>query len=171
MNETVTVVLRFIHIVAGVFWAGAVFLMVGFVFPSVRAAGPAGGRVMQEIQRRKLPVFMNTAAGLTMVSGFILYGRLIASTDGLWARSTSGMAFGVGAVAAILAAIVGGGIVGRSTERLGKLGEKVQASGGAPSPEQAAEMGRVQARIAKAARLMAGFLFIAVAAMATARYL
>lgn len=171
MDQTVTLVLRFVHIVGGVFWAGAVFLMVGFVFPAVRASGPAGGRIMQEMQRRKLSVFMNASAGLTMLSGFILYGRLIAASDGAWARTTPAMVFGIGALAAILGAIVGGGIVGRGGERLAKLGEKVQAAGGVPSPEQAAEMSRLQTRVGKAARVMAGLLFIAVAAMATARYL
>jgi hypothetical protein len=171
MDQTVTVVLRFIHIVSGVFWAGAVFLMVGFIFPTVRATGPQGGRFMQEVmQRRKLPVFMNASAGLAMVSGFILYGRLVAATDGAWARTTSGMTFGIGALATILAAIIGGGIVGRGGERLAKLGERVQASGGTPSPEQAAEMSRLQGRVAKGARLVAGLLFVAVTAMAIARY-
>lgn len=172
MNETVTVVLRFIHIVGGVFWAGAVFVMVGFVLPTVRATGPAGGRFMQEMtQRRKLPVFMNATAGLTMLSGFILYGRLVAATDGAWARTTAAMTFGIGALATILAAIIGGAIVGRAGERVAKLGEKVQASGGAPSPEQAAEMARLQARMGTGARVVAGLLFVAVTAMATARYL
>ena len=170
MDQTVTVVLRFIHIVSGVAWAGAVFLMVGFVLPSVREAGPAGGRFMQAMQRRKLPVFINAAAGLAMLSGFILYGRLVAASDGAWAGTPAGMTFGIGAVATILAAIIGGAIVGRGSERLGKLGERVQASGAAPSPEQAAEMSRLQARVAKAARVVAGLLFVAVTAMAIARY-
>jgi hypothetical protein len=164
-------VLRLVHIVGGVFWAGAVFLMVGFVIPAVRASGPVGGRIMQEMQRRRLSVFMNAAAGLTMLSGFILYGRLITASDGAWARTTSAMVFGIGALASILGAIIGGGIVGRGAEQLAKLGAKIQAAGGVPSPEQAAEMNRLQTRVGKAAPVMAGLLLIAVAAMATARYL
>ena len=170
MDQTVTLLLRFIHIVSGASWAGAVFLMVGFVLPSVREAGPAGGRFMQAMQRRKMPVFMNASAGLAMLSGFVLYGRLIAATDGAWAGTPAGMTFGIGAVATVLAAIVGGAIVGRGSERLGKLGETVQALGGPPSPEQAAEMSRLQARVTKAARLVAALLFVAVTAMAVARY-
>lgn len=171
MNQMITVVLRLIHILAGVSWAGAVFLMVGFIYPSMRDAGPQGGALMQQFQRRRLPVFMNTMAGLTMLSGFILYGRAVAMTDGAWARTTSAMVFGLGGVATILAAIIGGVFVSRSAVQMGKLGASVQAAGGRPSPEQAAELGRLQARMGAAMRAVAALLVIAVIAMATARYL
>ena len=171
MNQMITVVLRLIHIVSGVSWAGAVFLMVGFIYPSMRAVGPQGGALMQQFQRRRLPVFMNGAAGLTILSGFILYGRAVAVTDGAWARTTSGMVFGLGGVATLLAAIIGGVFVSRSAVQLAKIGESVQAAGGRPSPEQAAELGRLQARMGSAMRAVAGLLIIAVMAMATARYL
>ena len=172
MDQTITLVLRFVHIVGGVFWAGAVFLMVGFVFPTVRETGPTGGRFMQEfMQRRRLSVFMNAAAGLTMLSGIIMYARIAAATNGAWAESRTGMTIGIGALATILAAIIGGAIVGRGGTRLAKLGQTIQASGGAPSPEQAAEIGRLQARMGKAMRAVAALLLVAVTTMATARYL
>ena len=171
MDQMITVVLRLVHVVSGVLWAGAVFLMVGFIFPSVRAAGPGGGAFMQQIQRRRLPVYMNTTAGLTMLSGLILYGRAIAMTDGAWARTTSAMVFGVGGLATILAAIIGGTLVSRSGVRLGKLSETIQASGRGPAPEQVAEMSALQAKMGKGMRVVASLLGIAVVAMATARYL
>lgn len=170
MDQTITLVLRLLHIVGGVFWAGAVFLMVGFIFPSVRDAGPGGALFMQRIQRRRLPVFMNGAAGLTMLSGLILYGRAIALTDGAWARTSSAMVFGIGGVATILAAIIGGALVSRSGVRLGKLGEAIQASGHPPSPDQAAEMSALQAKMGRGMRIVASLLLVAVVAMATARY-
>ena len=171
MDQTITLVLRLLHIVSGVFWAGAVFLMVGFVFPSVRDAGPGGAPFMQQIQRRRLPVSMNPAAGLTMLSGLILYGRAIAMTDGAWARTNSAMIFGIGGVATIVAAIIGGAFVSRSGVRLGKLGEAIQAAGRPPSAEQAAEMAALQAKMGKGMRVVASLLLVAVIAMATARYL
>jgi uncharacterized membrane protein len=172
MDQTFTLVLRFVHIVGGVFWAGAVFLMVGFIFPTVRETGPQGGRFMQELmQRRRLSVFMNSAAGLTMLSGFILMGRVVAATDGAWMNTRTGMTFAFGGLATIIAAIIGGAFVGRSGQRLAKLGAAIQASGAPPSAEQSAEMGRLQARMGKAMRAVAVLLFIAVTAMATARYL
>ena len=172
MDQTITLLLRFVHIVGGVFWVGAVFLMVGFIFPTVRETGPTGGRFMQELmQRRRLSVFMNSAAGLTMLSGFIMYGRMTAATDGAWAGTRAGMTLGIGGLATILAAIIGGALVGRGGARLAKLSQSIQASGGAPSPEQAAEIGRLQGRMGTAMRVVAALLFVAVTTMATARYL
>lgn len=172
MDQTITLLLRFVHIVGGVFWVGAVFLMVGFIFPTVRETGPTGGRFMQELmQRRRLSVFMNSAAGLTMLSGFIMYGRITAATDGAWAGTRAGMTFGIGGLATILAAIIGGGIVGRGGARLAKLSQAIQAAGGAPSPEQSAEIGKLQTRMGKAMRAVAALLLLAVTTMAIARYL
>ncbi len=47
------VAMRLIHIGLGVFWAGAIFFIVLFLEPSVRAAGPDGARVMQGLQQRR----------------------------------------------------------------------------------------------------------------------
>lgn len=171
MDQTIMLVLRFVHIVSGVFWAGAVFLMVGFIFPAVRAAGPQAGPFMQEVARRRLPVFMNASGGLTILSGIIMYIGAVTMTDGAWLDTRTGMAFTVGAVATIIAGIIGGTVSGRGGRRLAKLGEAIKASGGAPSPEQAAEMAAVQARMAKAMRVVAALLLVAVGSMATARYL
>src|SRR5919108_6390332 len=146
MDQTLTVALRFIHIVGGVFWVGAVFLQVGFIFPTMRATGATGGRFMQELmQRRRLSVYINSAAGLTMLSGIIMYARMAAMTDGAWAETRAGMTFGLGGLATILAAIIGGAVLGRGGNRLAKIGAAVQASGGAPSAEQTVEISAIQA--------------------------
>ena len=171
MDQVIMVVLRFVHIVSGVFWAGAVFLMVGFIFPAVRASGPQAGRFMEEVGRRRLPVFMNIAGGLTMLSGIIMYVSAVTSTNGAWLDTRAGMGFTVGAVATIIAGIIGGTVSGRSGRRMAKIGEAIKASGGVPSPEQTAELSAVQARMAKAMRVVAALLLVAVTSMATARYL
>jgi hypothetical protein len=171
MDQLFTVILRFIHIVGGVFWVGAVFLQVGFIFPTMRATGATGVRFMQELmQRRRLSVYMNTAAGLTMLSGIIMYARMAAMTDGAWAETRAGMTFGLGGLATIIAGVIGGAVLGRGGNRLAKIGAAVQASGGAPSAEQTVEIGAIQARMWTALRIVAVLLLIAVTAMAVARY-
>jgi hypothetical protein len=171
-ERTIMIVLRLIHIVGGAFWVGAVVLVAAFVFPAVRTAGVQGGRVMQEItQRRRLPVYMNVAAALTVLSGLTMYGRMAAATNGAWAETRFGMTIGFGALATILAAVIGGAVVGRAGRKLGKLGESVQAAGGPPSSEQAAQMEMLQARLGRGLRVVAGLLVIAVGLMAVARYL
>ena len=66
----VIVALRLIHIVVGVFWVGSVIFVAAFLAPAVRAAGPGGGAVMNQLmQNLKLHLYMVAATWLTLLSG------------------------------------------------------------------------------------------------------
>jgi uncharacterized membrane protein len=169
-DRSITIILRFIHILAGIFWVGTAFLVAGFLVPTMRETGREGGRFIQHLmQRRRLPVFLGIAMGLTILSGLTMYARLAAATHGTWAGTAPGIGYGVGALASILGAFVGAIIGGAAGRRLAAIGTSVGPAG--PSPEQQAEIGRLQARIALGTRLAAGLLGVAAAAMAVARYL
>jgi uncharacterized membrane protein len=169
-GTTTTILLRLIHILAGIFWVGAVFVVAGFLVPTVRETGREGGRFMQHLaQRRRLPIVLGIAMGLTVLSGFAMYGRLVSATHGQWASSRPGIGYGVGALAAILAAISGAAISGSAARRMAAIGQTAGAAG--PSAEQQAEMGRLQSRMALGSRVTAGLLAVAAGAMAVARYL
>ena len=170
-DPTIAMVLRLIHILAGIFWVGVAFIMAGFLLPTVRELGPEGGRFMEQLMvRRRLPIFLGAAMLLTVLSGFTMYGLLASQTHGAWASSTPGIAYGVGALAAILGAAIGAG-VGSSAGRKMVALRRQFAEAGRPTAEQQAEMQRLQARMMTGARLMAGLLAIAAGAMAIARYL
>jgi uncharacterized membrane protein len=166
-DRTITLLLRLIHILAGVFWVGAIFVIAGFLLPTARAMGREGGRFMQQ---RRLPIFLAIAALLTVFSGFTLYGRLVSATHGAWAGTPPGMAYGVGGLAAILGALVGMVVSGPAARRMAALGLR-GAGEGAPSAAQQAEIERLQGRLVLGSRLVAGFLAVAAGAMAVARYL
>jgi hypothetical protein len=53
--------------------------------------------------------------------------------------------------------------------RLGALGAQIQAAGGPPTPEQAAELGRLRERLGRVARLTAWHLLLAAFLMASHR--
>jgi uncharacterized membrane protein len=170
-DQTLTIVLRLIHILAGIFWVGAIFVIAGFLVPAARATGPEGGRFMQQVMlRRRLSVFLGIAMLLTVISGFAMYARVAAATNGAWAGTPPGIAYGVGGLAAILGAIMGGAISGPAARRMAVIGQSSSQAGGL-SAEQQAEMQRLQARTALGSRITAGLLAIAAGAMAVARYL
>jgi uncharacterized membrane protein len=173
MSETtITLLLRLIHILAGVFWVGALFIMAGFLVPTVRETGEAGGRFMQHLMlRRRLPVFLGIATLLTVLSGFTMYGRLVAATNGAWADTRPGMAYGIGGLAAVLAAVLGMVISGSAGRRMTAIGQSVAQSGRPPSAEQQAEIERLRGRMSVGTRTAAGLLVVATGAMAIARYL
>jgi uncharacterized membrane protein len=169
-NGTWTLLLRLIHILAGAFWFGAAVLMAAFIVPTMRDTGREGGRFLQHLmQRRRLPVFFGIAMLLTILSGAIMYGRIGAATHGQWMRTNPGIAYGVGALAAILAAITGPMMSGGAGRRMAVVGQSIGPSG--PTPDQQQELGRLQQRIVLGTRLAAGFLAIAAGAMAVARYI
>ncbi len=169
-EQTIMIGLRLVHILAGIFWVGSVFLIASFLVPAMRATGPDGGRFMQHLmQQRRLPVFLGLAMLLTIVSGLTMYARFTSTTHGTWARTAPGITYGVGALAAILAAVVGGAIGGTAGRRLMAIGARAGAAG--PSPDQLAEIQRLQARVGTANRVTAALLAVAAAAMAAGRYL
>jgi uncharacterized membrane protein len=172
MDEpTLTIVLRLIHILAGIFWVGAIFVIAGFLLPTARSSGPEGGRFMQQLMlRRRLSVFLGIAMLLTVLSGLTMYARVAAATHGAWASTPPGIGYGVGGLAAILAAIMGGAISGPAARRLAAIGQQASQGGGL-SAEQQTEMMRLQAQATLGSRITAGLLVAAAAAMAVARYL
>ena len=168
-ERSLTIVLRLIHILGGIFWVGAMVMLAGFLIPTVRATGREGGRFMQSLmQQQRLQFYLGLGAALTVLSGITMYARMAASTHGAWAGSGPGIAYGVGAVAAILGAAFGGGISGSAGRKMVALGQAVGS--GSPSAEQQAEMARLQGRMALGSRLAASLLVIAAGAMAVGRY-
>lgn len=165
------ILLRLIHILFGVFWAGTAIFNAVFLLPAVRALGPAGGPVMQEIAgKRKLPVYFFVAGLLTVLSGFGLYWHDSHGFTNGFVRSAGGMTFGIGALLALIAVLLGVFVVTPAAIRAGKLGAEMAAGGKPPTPEQAAEMQRLQATLGKMAALAAILLTITTIAMAVARY-
>lgn len=166
------IALRLVHILAGVFWAGAVFFVASMLLPAMRDSGPAAGPVMRQIIAvRRFPAVATTAALLTVISGIWMYWRDTSISDGAFARSTAGMTYGLGGIAAILTVILAAVVQGPTSKKMGQLSAAIAASGGPPSAEQAATLQKLQARLTFGARAAAALLGITVITMAIARYL
>jgi hypothetical protein len=166
-----TLLFRVIHIVFGVFWVGGALFLAIFVLPAMRAVGPAGGPVMSQlIQVRRMPLYMMGAAVLTVLSGLGLYWRNSGGLQPAWLHSGTGLVFGLGGLLGLAALGVGMGVSAPVGRRMGALSAGIQARGGPPSPDEAGEMQRLQARMVAAAYWVAALLTLATASMAVARY-
>ena len=171
MDYHVLLLVRLVHIVSSVFWVGGVLLLAGFVFPSVRALGPIGGPVMQQLaQVRRLPSWLMSATILGLLSGFGLYWHDAAGFTSGWAGSRQGIAFGLGGVLALSAAVLGMAVNTPVAKRMASIMGGVQAAGRAPTPDELADVRRLQGRLSAALALGAGLLLLATAVMAVARY-
>lgn len=166
------ILLRLFHILGGVFWVGSVAALAWFVYPSQTVLGEDSGKFMQELMlKQKLSNWIGATMGLTVLSGLIMYGRLSMVSNGGFASSRTGMVLGLGAVAAIIAAGIGGGVAGRAARAMAQLGEQIRTGGAPPTDAQRAEFGRLRARQGWALRTAASLLVVTVAAMAIARYM
>jgi len=163
--------LRLLHIMAGVFWVGGILVFARFLFPTAQALGPAAGPVMNHMNGvLKLPNALISAAIGNLLSGILLYWRDSGGFQGAWMSSGTGMTFGTGGLLAIIAFTVGVTVNAPTAKQFGALAASVQAKGGPPSPEQAAELQRLQGRLGMALKVVAALLVLATAAMALARY-
>ena len=161
--NTELVVLRWLHILPGVFWVGSLWFMVLLLDPTLRRLGPQfQGPVMGALGRLTVPVF--TAAGtLTIVVGLVLVTRTPGrGFDQLFTNSW-GWAIGIGFVTAV-AALVGGVLTGLTLRQMGALA--ASAGGGAPP----AGMAALGARLRMLSRSSAALTLIAVGTMAAARF-
>jgi uncharacterized membrane protein len=167
---TLLLVLRVIHILGGVFWAGSSFLMTGFIEPTVRAAGDDGRRFMQRFNATsRFSTLIAAAAGLTVLAGLWLMWIVSGGSEAFF-QTGRGLGLTIGMLAGIIAFILGFVMQNRPLRLMAAIGGVVAAAGGPPSAAQTAEMERLMGTVRLGGRLVAGLMLIAVVTMATARY-
>jgi len=170
--DVTMITLRVIHILSGVFWAGATFFLVGFLQRAIAESGPEGGRVMQRLtSQRRFQIAMPMAAGLTILSGLALYGRVSAGFQLAWITSGTGLVLALSGVAAILAVVIGGVVQRPMATRAQVLAGELQRSGAPPTSTQMGEMQGLQRRIRGTSLWITVLLIVAVVGMSIARYI
>ena len=161
-------VLRIIHIGAGVFWVGGVLMMTFFIAPTVGVIGEGGPKfVAHLVKNLKFTTRMSIAAGLTVLAGVWLYWIDSSGFQSAWMMSSVGTGFGIGSFFGAVG-FVYGILIGRTTNGLVKLGEQMQ---GKPSPEQLAQLQALQKRQGMYSRVTSISLILSVLFMAAARFL
>jgi len=157
---TFIVLARAIHVMAGVAWAGATFMLASVIIPMSRDAD--AGRFVGQVAG-KMGRVLGIAALLTVLSGIYLFAVLHPSDN-----SVGGLVLKTGALAAILSWLAGV-LVGRPTMlKIAKLGQ--QAATGNASPTLAEEMAALRKRAAVTARVGGALLGLSILAMAVFRY-
>ena len=158
------VVLRIIHIVAGVLWVGGAGLFFFYLEPAINKLGPDAEKFVDEvINRRKAPIYFVTISTLTVVAGVILYLRDFGATI---ATSPYGLALGLGGLAALIAWLGGNLLIPRTLMQLMAVGAEMKTSAGPPPPELMSRMQAIQERLRLIGLVDIVLLLFAVAAMA-----
>jgi uncharacterized membrane protein len=164
-------VLRFIHIVASVCWAGGGFIFFLFVEPTSKALAPTGMQFVQYmVTKRRFSIFMVISSTLTVLSGALLIWQR-AGGDWLgYVSSGPGLGFTLGSIAGIVVYFIGMFGVNPRAVQLAKIGGEIQAAGGPPTPAQGAQLQKLDREMS--ALSLADFLLVALSLglMATARF-
>ena len=160
------IILRNIHIFAGIFWVGSGLFMALVIVPAMRNMG--GGQLMQGILRySNYHIIIGVAAILTTLAGILMYIQLTATQGSGWMSTRSGIVLSIGALAGILAFGHGMVVLGKLTRQMRALALQID---GPPSEQQRAELMPLQAKMATNANIMLVLMIIAVIGMASARY-
>jgi hypothetical protein len=167
-----TIVLRIIHIGAGVFWAGSALLLVAYVNPAIEESGAEGAHVMRQMAGPgRLGLSLGIAALLSTVAGLLLYWSASGGLKWSWISSGPGIGFTVGGVAGVAAFVYSMIVTSPAAARYAKIREQYLAAPGRPDPDVGVEFVNLRSQVSNAGILSAVLLAIAVLAMSVARYL
>ncbi len=171
MNIYLLVLLRLIHIFAGVGWVGGAVIHTLFIEPSARATAPESGKFMQYLMgKRRLSAYMGVTSGLTVLAGGLLFWNSSGGFQWAWIRSGPGLMFTLGSVVGLAVWLWGTLLIAPRAGRLSALGQAIGAAGGPPTPAQAAELHKLDKEISFIGRVDFVLLLVALFAMASARY-
>jgi uncharacterized membrane protein len=162
-------ILRLVHVLTGVFWAGSVFFLVSFMLPTFGAVGPAAGPVQAEMNRRGVFQKLPMIALIAIISGFWMYYLRMQGMSGPPPREL--MVLGVGGIAAVIALLIGFIFVRPRQDKMGPLAQAAGAlPAGAEKDAKMAEIAGLRGQLNMFARLVATLVGVTVVTMAIARY-
>ena len=164
-------VLRFVHIVSGVCWAGGGFIFFLFVEPTAKALSPTGTQFVQYmVTKRRFSNFMVISSILTVLSGALLIWQVASGQWLGYMKTGPGLGFTLGSIAGVVVFFIGMFGVNPRALKLAKIGQEVQVAGGPPTPEQGAELHKLDREMAVLS--LADFVLVALSLglMASARF-
>jgi len=171
MLITYLLVLRLIHIVSSVCWAGGGFIFFLFVEPTAKALAPMGIQFVQHMTiKRRFSIFMVVSSTLTLLSGVLLIWQ---RGNGQWLdylQTGPGLGFALGSMVGVAVYLLGMFGVNPRAIKLSKIGLEIQATGGMPTPEQGAELHKLDREMSALSRADFVLVALSLGLMATARF-
>lgn len=163
------IILRVIHVLAGIVWVGGTIFMWWFVTPTVRRLGPQGGAFMRSLLLESpYPLVIGVVNLLTVIAGILMYFQTSGNFSSDWMGTPQGIVLSIGAVAGLVAAAQGFIIIFPVVRKIQALMRQME---GPPSPEQAAMMGGYQASMARNTNIILILMLISVVCMESFRYI
>lgn len=167
--DIVLVLLRLIHILAGVTWFGIGTAMAFYVAPAALKAGEGGMEFLNSLfKNTNFSKIFASVSGTTVLAGLLLYA---VGNSASHFTSTGNMVLGIGAVAGVLAIIHGGAVTGRTTKALGAALVEHTSQSGTVSAESMSVLRTHGEKMLADSRISFVLTLIALLGMGLARYL
>ena len=171
MSTFYLIVLRFVHVVASVCWAGGGFVTFLFIGPTAKDLAPAGMQFLAHMAgKRRFNTFMVINSTLTVLTGALLLWQFTSGDLMTYMQTGPGLGFALGSLAGVVVYFVGMFGVGMPIGKLSQLGEEIQKAGTPPTPAQVAEMQKLDKTISVNEKVDFGLVALSLILMATARY-
>ncbi len=163
--------LRLIHILSAITWLGSGIFTFFFLVPALSSSPPVMGQVIAGLQKRRLFLILEIAAGLTILSGIRLLWIDSAGFNDSFMATGMGRTLSIGGSAAIIAAIFSFGVSQPARLKAGRIGASLATSTDAAERARLAlQLDRLRKRAVVGSALAVGFGLLAASAMAIARY-
>lgn len=171
MQVLYLIVLRFVHVISSVCWAGGGIVTFLFVGPTAKDLAPAGMQFLAHMAgKRRFNTFMIINSTLTVLSGALL---LWASTGGdliSYMQTGPGLGFMLGSLAGVVVYFVGMFGIGMPLGKLTQIGEEIQKAGTPPTPEQVAQIQKLEKTVSVNEKIDFTLVALSLILMGTARY-
>lgn len=165
------VILRLVHVLGGISWAGSAFFITVFLGPALAASGPNAGPVMAALKARRLLAFMPTVALITIGSGLRLMWILSAGFSLAYFTTPHGLAFGFAGATAIIGFFFAMLVLRPTQTRAQELGMALARAADEQRAAIARELDAARRRNAMASMVSLAMLLLGAGGMAVARYL
>jgi hypothetical protein len=165
------IILRTLHILGAIIWAGSTFLFAGFsqvFFESDQADDMA--KLKRMIEYGRLSDFSGIGAFLAGIPGLFMYWRLSGHFSFDFLSSGRGLTLTIAGVVGLAAGLIGGSVLGLTNQRVEKLHEEIEAQDEPLNADQAALIRKYRARLIRTERWSSLLLLIATLGMIISRY-
>lgn len=168
---TYLLILRFIHIVASVCWAGGGFIYFLFVEPTAKALAPSGMQFVEYmVTKRRFSIFMVVSSSLTVLSGALLLWQYASGNWMNYVKTGPGLGFTLGSMVGVAVYLIGMFGVNPRAIKMSKISREIQEAGIPPTQEQGAQLHKLDREMFVLG--LADFILVAVSLglMASARF-
>jgi len=171
MGTALFLSLRAAHVLLAATWVGATVFTSILLMPVIEGSGPIGSQIMQNLEKKGMTAFFAAMGGTTVLTGIYLYWHFTGGFDPEVSRTHAGMAFGIGGVCGLLAVIIGGSVIGRSSRKMLGLMEQLPKASDAQKAAIMQEAATLRGRMKTFGSLVLLLQIIALLTMAVGHYI